>query len=177
MRVVSLRHDGQLQQRDKQYLGRSLNWLEMFRLRGSGSSKFVYESGIGEFDQLKELSSDTHYVTLELLKEGFIIRYKRRNDYKACLIRYDEIKRIPIVSQRIRLNYRGKIRIVHQADIDVQLVSTAFKLKLHPMHYNVGIEFLEKKPLKSFCSVKLLLEIKEDDPAGGWIASAFDRFK
>lgn len=177
MRIVRLSHDGQLQQRDTQYLGRRLNWLEIFKLRGIGSTKFVYDSGIPAFDELKEASSDTHYVTLELLKEGFAIRYKRRNDYKACLIRYDELKEISIVSQRIRVSYRGKVKIVHQADLDVQLTTTQFKLQLHPMHYAVGIEFLEKKPLKHFCNVKLLLEIKEETSHIGWIAGFLDGLK
>lgn len=177
MRIVRLSYDGLLLQRDKQYLGRRLNWLEIFKLRGIGSSKFVYDSGIAEFDQLKERSADTHYVTLELLKEGFAIRYKRRNDYIACLVRYDELKAIQITSQRIRVSYRGKIRIVHQADIDVQLLSHAFKLQLHPMHYSVGIEFLEKKPLQPFCSVKLLLEIKEEATNASWIAAFLEGLK
>ena len=72
---------------------------------------------------------------------------------------------------------RGKVKIVHQADLTVQLTSTEFKLKLHPMHYDAGIEFLEKKPLKPFCSIRLLLEIKEENTDPGWIAGFLEGLK
>ena len=172
MRVIDLSEDGQLLQRDISYLGGSFNWFEMLKLRGIGSSKFIYDSGIEGFDQLKEIATASDYVSLELLKEGLVIRFKKQNDFKACLLRYDAVKEISVVSQKVKVRYRGRERIVHQADVEVQLATTEFRLKLHPAYYDAGIEFLKKQPLNKCCRFILLPEVLDESTLDiGWIAS------
>lgn len=102
MQVVNLKEDGQLKAQDVRYLGGRFSWLDVIKLRGIGSTKFIYVSGIEGFDPIKELSTALDYVSLELFKEGLVIRFNKRNNYKACTIRYAEIKEVSVTSQRIR---------------------------------------------------------------------------
>lgn len=172
MKVLNLSQDGQLKARDIQCLGGNYNWLEVIRLGGVGSSKFIYVSGIEGFDSIKALSTASDYVSLELLKGGLAIRFKKQNDYKACTFLYEDVDEISVTSQRVRLRFRGREKIVHQADVDVQLGSAEFKLKLSPTYYKAGIGFLNKRPIKEYCNFILLPEIIEESSMDlGWISS------
>lgn len=162
MLTINLPHDGKLNSEDLKYLGGKFNWLELLKLRGVGSSKFIYDSGIEAFDHLKELATATNFVNLEILKGGMVIRFKKQNFYQACLLPYDEIVDISVVSQRVRVIYNGREKIVHQAEVAVRLSATEFKLLLIPSYYPDGIEFLSKKPLKRYCRFEMLSEILEE---------------
>ena len=128
MQIINLPYDGQLSSRHIKHLGGKFNWLEIMKLRGIGSSKFIYDSGIEAFDKLKELTTATNIVNLEILKDGFVIRFKKQNIYQACLLHYNEIKEISVVSQRLRVIYNGREKIVHQAEVNVRLPDIEYKL-------------------------------------------------
>ncbi len=180
MQVINLSQDGQLRHRDICYLGGCFSWMEVIRMGGVGSSKFIYESGVDGFDQLKEVTTASNYVSLDLHKEGLAIRFKKQNDFKACLLRYDDIEEIKVISQRIRvfrmymesfMRYRGRPKIVHQANIDVLLLTGTIKLKLQPTYYNTGIDFMKKSTIKGRSKFILLPEIIEElTPEIGWLA-------
>lgn len=163
MQIINLPYDGKLSSRHIKHLGGKFYWLEILKLRGIGSSKFIYDSGIEAFDQLKELTTTTNIVNLEIFKGGLVIRFKKQNVYQACLLRYNEIDEISVVSQRLRVIYNGREKIVHQAEIDVQLNATGFKLMLISSYYADGIEFLYKEPLRKYCRFEMLLEILEEE--------------
>ncbi|AHM59333.1 hypothetical protein D770_05330 [Flammeovirgaceae bacterium 311] len=162
VQVINLSHDGQLKQSQIDYLGGNFGWLAVLRMGGVGSSKFIYESGIEGFDQLKELTTASNYINLELLKKGLAIRFKKQNSFKACLLRYDGIKVISVVSQKILVYYRGRPKIVHQADIDIVLNTGIIKVKLHPTYYEAGMDFLKKNILKGRCKFILLPDIIDE---------------
>ena len=162
MQIINLSHDGQLKQREIDYLGGNFGWLAVLRMGGIGSSKFIYESGIEGFDQLKELTTASNYINLELLKEGLAIRFKKQNSFKACLLLYDAIKEILVVSQKILVYYRGQPKIVHQADIDIVLTTGVIKLKLHPTYYEAGMDFLKKNIIKGRCKFILLPDVIDE---------------
>lgn len=163
MQIINLPYDGQLSSRHIKHLGGNFNWLEILKLQGIGSSKFIYDSGIEAFDQLKELTTATNIVNLEILKGGLVIRFKKQNIYQGCLLHYDEIDEISVVSQRLRVIYNGREKIVHQAEINVQLNATGFKLMLIPSYYADGLKFLNKEPLRKYCRFEMLLDILEEE--------------
>lgn len=163
MQKINLPYDGQLSSRHIKYVGGKFNWLQILNLGGIGSSKFIYDSGIEAFDQLKELTTAANIVSLEILKGGLVVRFKKQNVYQACLICYNEVDEISVVSQRLRAIYNGREKIVHQAEVNVRLSDTEFKLRLIPSYYLDGIEFLNKNPLNKYCRFEMLLEILEEE--------------
>lgn len=175
MQVVDLSHDGKLNPKDIQSLGGSFNWLEIIRMRGVGSSKFIYHSGVNGFDEMKRISAASNYVTLELFKRGIAVRFQKQDRYRASIFQYAEIKEILVTSHEMRICYKGQEKIVYQAEIDVHLDFAEFKLRLFPPYYRTGIKFLKKKILKRCCSFVLSPEIIDENSMDtGWLMSIIE---
>ncbi len=163
MKVVMLQNDTQLSKIDIAFLGRKLTLLESIKLKGIGSPKFIYQSGIIAFDDITSLGSATNYCSFELLTEGFVLRFKKRDINKACLIKYEDVANIDVISQKIRIIYRGKIYIRHSAKIFILLTENKLELELQPTFYKAGIKFFKKKPFEEKCNFTLLPEVLEKE--------------
>ena len=168
--IITLNSDLSINHKGQEFLGGKFNWVENLKLKGVGSVKFLYLSGINDFDEIKLQSQNLDYVNLEIFKNGLAIRFSKRNIHKALLIRYDVINSINIVSQRIRKIHRGKEIIVKKADLAINFENESLTLGLTPSNYTSGIEFFEKNPINSFCNHNLNPEIIEDNNFTDWMS-------
>ena len=75
MRLIQTNKNGELAAKDIKYFGGQYSFWEKIRKRGIGSTKIIYDSGIGEFDNLKRnITGEIGFVNFELLKNGLILR-------------------------------------------------------------------------------------------------------
>lgn len=176
MKIVSLGNDGVLRQRDQAYLGGTFSLLESLKMMGVGSPKMVYLSGIDQFDSLKGLSTSLDYVSIELLRDGFAIRFKKQNTFKASLVNYTEIRQVKLLVQKCTQLYRGRDQVYYETDIEMLLDIGLVKFELLPSHYKSGSRFFKKPPLRDYCSVEILSGVKQASGVSGvGILGLFER--
>lgn len=163
MELISLDEAGRLSYHHLKALGGKFGWLEIIKLKGVGSSKFIYDSGIPTFDQISKVSNALDYVSLELLKKGIVIRFQKKNIFRACIFSFDEIQKINITTYRFKIHTRRGTKIVKQADVDFHLKTSKIRLKLTPSFYKSGISFFNKPKLKEFSTFILHPKLMDEN--------------
>lgn len=170
MKVIKLEPHGKLRTRDVKHLGGNFSFFEVLRFKGVGSAKMIYISGVREFDLMRKLSTSSDYISIELLKKGLIIRFKKQNSYKATLIRFSEIDKINLEIQEAVGRFRGKDFTLYFTDISIKLNCNEVVLKLPPANYKSGIDFFKKTCMKPFTTFETLPGvIRINDYDIGWV--------
>lgn len=84
-------------EKDKTYFGGKYGFLERIKIRGIGSPKVIYKSGIPHFDELDDrvVENEIPFANFELMKNGLLIRLNRNlrtryvgiqlSDYKGVI--------------------------------------------------------------------------------------------
>ena len=87
--------------------GGEYSLLETLALRGIGSPKLDYISGLAEFDKIHELNDlERSVINFELLKSGLIIRINKRQHLAVLILSLDELESIIMTSWPIQVNGR-----------------------------------------------------------------------
>lgn len=169
MHTITLDSSAQLPEKYAQYVGKTFPFFDRLKMGGTGSIRMIYLKGLNTFDEMTDLSTSLQYVSMELRQQGFVIRYSKKNIYKACLVKYNELENISIVSQKIRIYYKGRPKIIHEAVIVFKLKDISFCLGLLPIFYKAGIAFFRKQPLRKHCHFEMKEYIKELQNDNSWL--------
>ena len=128
MQVCDLEPEGSAPWELLRKYGGKFGLFEKIKMRGVGSPKIIYTSGLSELDQFVEAiaGSDIPYVNFEYLKNGILARINKTQYLKGVLISYDEIdfivlsnvfkylrkKENSLVTSKQKIDYgRGKLEI------------------------------------------------------------------
>ncbi len=132
--------------------GGDYSLLEILMLRGIGSPKLDYVSGLAEFDEIHNLQELERSVSnFELLKSGFIIRLNKRQKLAVGIAHFDELENIEIESWPVEFDGRelreGRLYVTFKNqtilifDVPVQVFA------------NVG-KYFSKKPFLPFFNLR-----------------------
>ena len=126
--------------------------LETLILRGIGSPKMDYVSGLAEFDSIHQLQELERSVSnFELLKSGFIIRLNKRQNLAVGIVHFDEVESIVLEGRPIEYNGRQ----LREGSLFVNFknqVTLTFTVSVQ-VFSGVG-RYFSKKPFLSFFKLK-----------------------
>ena len=95
MKLIKTQPGGVLSLGEKIYFGGPYSFWEKLKMKGIGSPKMVYDSGIEEFDEEDTgVGGEVSFVSMEVLKNGLIIRLNRNNRHRSVGIRLTDIEKI-----------------------------------------------------------------------------------
>ncbi len=168
--VLPLDHDGKIPKKGIDYLGGEFNFIQSLINGGTGSTKFIYLSGIKEFDSLVNTNQDTFYTTFEVFKNGLALRSNKRNSNLVLLIKFSDIKAIEIISKRIIIKYKFRDIIKKKAEVIINTNRSGIKLGLLPIYYNEGIKYFSKKVFSQKCEFIIKEKALDESEDLGWLS-------
>lgn len=122
MKLSRIEHSHHITQSEVRYLGGKFNFIELLKMGGNGSPKFLYNKGIEKLDAINESFDHKCLCSVELLKTGFILWWNKFQTIRAILIKYDEIEAIKINS--FKVNAKPLVQtdyILTAGDIEIQI--------------------------------------------------------
>jgi len=153
MQIYLLRRDGRISQEIARYAGGKFNFLEKLQAGGTGSPMIYYKHGLREFDQVAKYSKETNQVSLEQLKEGFLVRFIKRNKGYAAIFRFDETNMIFLKVFKVMAIHYG---IEKERDAAIMMLDAGEKKILFdvPHHkYPFFKRYLETRPYKKYLRI------------------------
>lgn len=156
-------------------LGGKFSLWEKFKIGGIGSSKTVYISGIDHFDKLLK-SQNLRYTSFELFPQAILLRTLNRNNLNSILIEKSDIRSITFTSRRIKVKYKGRFKIVHDAKINFQLMDHSIHFYTPTSFYKPIKKYLNKSWLKSLSQFELDPNPPIYDKGGSMISAFLDGF-
>lgn len=139
------------------------------RLRKStGSSKFIYVSGIEEFDQtMRGVNAELGFVNLELLKEGLVIYYNINQRLAAVGIELNEVRQIELISYRIEIRVRQFTKyvkkIVHRGELKIIDSSHCAEFRVTASQFKKIINYLSRDEFEQYFNYSISINPPEKD--------------
>ena len=174
MKRVNIKPGGILAPSEKAYFGGSFSLWEKLKMKGIGSPKMVYESGIEEFDEEDTgVGGEVSFVSMEVLKNGLIIRLNRNNRHRSVGIRLTDLEKIKLTAIRIkRLLSRkedGNTKIVHRGELEIRDIHQhEFRFQVMVAEFKLVLEFFHKPPFGHLFEYKVSEAIPENKSIRNW---------
>lgn len=152
MKVVEIELSGILDDEEKEYFGGTYSFWERIKLKGVGSPKIVYHTGIPEFDALNDLvENDSSFVSFELMKNGLILRLNRIQRLRCVGTRLTDIKAIKLTGYKIKLKptkwHQNATKVVHMGILEIlEVDDTRCSFRIFTQNFDDLLKFFKKAP-------------------------------
>ena len=104
MKTIEIELSGVLEEEEVHYFGGAYSFFERIRMKGIGSPKIVYRSGVPAFDALNEFTpTEFSFVSFELMKNGLILRLNRTQRLRCVGTRLTDLESIKLTAYQIQL--------------------------------------------------------------------------
>lgn len=154
MKKVETNKNGELNKKDLRHFGGQYSFLEKIKMKGTGSPKIIYESGIEEFDKLKRnITGEIGFVNFEILKNGLILRLNVNQRFSCIGIKLDELNEINLVGYKIKIrarNLQGYLhKIVHRGELEFTTTNKTLKFNIIVREFENIKKYFERSELNT----------------------------
>lgn len=168
MKLLKLNHHNNINFLDLEFLGGSFTFIEKIKLRGTGSPKLIYRSGIEAIDKsLTTHSNKINYVNFELFKNGIVIRYKNDTKSIGIGIQINEIERIVLTAFKIKIwrkiRWKKQSDIVYRGELDIFINNKVLQFSILTKDFESCFNFWNKKHLHEKFEYKVSNTPPEND--------------
>ena len=153
MVVYPLRRDGKVSQDMARHAGGKFNFIEKLQAGGTGSPMVYYKYGLKQFDQVAKYNKETNQVSFEQLKEGYLVRFIKRNKGYAAIFRFNETNMIFLKVFKVLAIHYG---IEKERDAAILMVDAGGKKILFDIPHNkypFFRRYLETRPYKKYLKI------------------------
>ncbi len=150
MKIIKLNNKGFVTPQDQSYFGGKYSLLERIRLKGIGSPKIVYESGIPHFDELNTfVENEMPFANFELMKNGLLIRLNRNQVLRYVGLTLDEVLRVRMTGQQVEhtslANGLSNTRYPYQGRLVVQpMEGEQIVFTVAPLDFKSIVQYFQK---------------------------------
>lgn len=146
-------------------IGQDFSFGQKLSLRGVGSPKIIYQSGISFFDALANSSESHNFCNLQLYPNGLLITLNLNSKTQSVIVKRNDIKTLNILARRIKVRRSTLIfkryNMVHDAKLTIELEQLPpLEFYMLTSHYKIMMRYLKKSWLKE----KLQFHISSAEP-------------
>jgi len=153
MLIYPLRRDGIVSDESAKHAGGKYGFFQRLRAGGTGSPIVYYQHGLKEFDQVAKYSRETNQSSFEILKEGYLIRFIKRNKGYAAIFRFNETNMFFLKVFKVMAIRYG---IEKERDAAILMLDAANKKILFDIpHYKYPFfkRYLETRPYREYLKI------------------------
>lgn len=138
---------------EKYTFGGPYSFFDKIKLGGIGSQKIVYEGGLQVFEEEEIVSyNEVVFFTMELLKNGLILYFNKRNTNRAAGIKLDQLEKVHLTIKDLPLSFNqfGKSteKIIQKGLFKFQEKDNSeINFSVFAQNLSKTISFFSKKPL------------------------------
>lgn len=171
MKEIRLDASGEMTPTEKYTYGGQYSFFDKIKLGGIGSQKIVYESGLQVFEEAEIVAyNEVVFFTMELLKNGLILYFNKRNANRAAGLKLDQLKKVNLTISDIPLSFNqfGKKseKIIQRGLFKFEeMDNTSIDFSVFAQNLNKTISFFSKKPLVDKFELKTESAPAENDYA------------
>ena len=153
MVIYLLRRDGIVSDEAAKHAGGKYGFFQRLMVGGTGSPIVYYQYGLKEFDQVARYSKETNAVSFEILREGYLIRFIKRNKGYAAIFRFKETNMLFLKVFKVMAIHYG---IEKERDAAILMLDAAGKKMLFDVpHFKYPFfrRYLETRPYKNYLRI------------------------
>lgn len=153
MVIYPLRRDGKVSNGAAKHAGGKYGFFQRLIVGGTGSPIVYYQHGLKEFDQVAKYSRETNQSSFEILKEGYLIRFIKRNKGYATIFRFKETNMFFLKVFKVMAIHYG---IEKERDAAILMLDAAGKKILFDVPHNkypFFKRYLETRPYKKYLKI------------------------
>jgi hypothetical protein len=174
MKTVNIKPGGILPPSEKTYFGGPFSFWEKLRMKGIGSPKMVYESGIAVFDEEDTgVGGEVSFVSMEVLKNGLIIRLNRNNRHRCAGIRLTDIENIRLtaigIQRLLKRKQDNETKIVYRGELEIRDIhQQIFRFQVMVAEFQLVLDFFYKPPFGHLFEYEVSEAIPEKESIRNW---------
>ena len=123
---------------------------EKIKLRGTGSPRIVYTSGLNKLDEVKNKSTSLHYINFEIFKNGLLIRSSRDNTNLDFFLNVVEIREIHIWVKRYMTFAYFKWWMKYDGILTIKNQNSEIVFYIPQVYFKPFKKFIYKSWMKKF---------------------------
>lgn len=153
MVIYLLRRDGIVSDEAAKHAGGKYGFFQRLMVGGTGSPIVYYQYGLKEFDQVARYSKEINAVSFEILREGYLVRFIKRNKGYAAIFRFKETEMFFLKVFKVMAIHYG---IEKARDAAILMLDAAGKKMLFDVpHYKYPFfrRYLETRPYRKYLKI------------------------